>query len=145
MQSGFWEEWQAITENGRGRLESLASDPSGEDQVLRHDGDSLGVDSAEVGVFEEADGVEFSGLLEGEDGGALEAELLLELMGDLPHESMEWDLSDEEIGGLLVLPDFSEGDDSWSISVRLLDTPCDWGALSSGLGCELLSWSLGTG
>ena len=43
--------------------ESLASDPSCELEVLGHDGDSLGVDGAEVGVLEESDKVGFSSLL----------------------------------------------------------------------------------
>ena len=48
---------------------SLASDSSGELHVLGHDGDSLGVDGAQVGVFEEADQVGLGGFLESEDGG----------------------------------------------------------------------------
>jgi hypothetical protein len=35
--------------------------------VLWHDGDSLGVDGAEVGVFEETNEVGLGGFLEGED------------------------------------------------------------------------------
>jgi len=37
--------------------------------VLGHDGNSLGVDGAEVGVLEEADHVGFRGFLESENGG----------------------------------------------------------------------------
>ena len=41
------------------------------------------MDGAEVGVLEEADEVGLGGLLEGEDGGGLEAEVGLEVLGDL--------------------------------------------------------------
>ena len=43
-------------------------DPAGELDVLGHDGDTLGVDSAEVGVLEQADQVSLTGLLECENG-----------------------------------------------------------------------------
>jgi len=59
------------------RLGALAADAAGELDVLGHDGDALGVDGAEVGVLEEADQVRLGGLLQGEDGGGLEAEVRL--------------------------------------------------------------------
>ena len=48
---------------------------------LGHDADALGVDGAEVGVLEESDQVGLSGLLQGKDGRALEAEIVLEVCG----------------------------------------------------------------
>ena len=44
---------------------------------------------AQVGVLEEANKVGLSGLLESEDGGALEAEVRLEVLGDLADEALE--------------------------------------------------------
>ena len=38
-------------------LESFSSNSSSEGQILRHDSDSLSVDGAKVGVFEESDQV----------------------------------------------------------------------------------------
>ena len=38
-------------------LGSLSTDPPGELDVLRHDGDSFGVDGAQVGVLEESNQV----------------------------------------------------------------------------------------
>jgi len=58
-------------------LGALAADAAGELDVLGHDGDALGVDGAEVGVLEEADKVRLGGLLQGEDGGGLEAKVRL--------------------------------------------------------------------
>jgi histone H3 len=40
------------------------------------------VDGAEVGVLEEGDEVRLDGLLEGANGGRLEAEIALEVLGD---------------------------------------------------------------
>ena len=101
------------------------------------------MDGAEVGVLEEADHVSLSGLLESEDGGRLESKVGLEVRGDLSNESLEWELSNEELGGLLVLSDHSEGDGSWSESVGLLDTR-DWDGGLGGLD-DHLSWGLGAG
>lgn len=50
--------------------------------TYRLDGDALGVDSAEVGVLEEGDEVRLDGLLESTDGGGLEAEIALEVLGN---------------------------------------------------------------
>ena len=51
--------------------------------AYRLNGDALGVDGAEVGVLEEGDEVRLDRLLEGADGRRLEAEIRLEVLGDL--------------------------------------------------------------
>lgn len=86
------------------------------------DGDTLSVDGAQVGVLEERDEVGLNGLLESADGGRLEAEIRLEVLGDLTDETLEGKLSDEELSGLLVPTDLTESDSSGLVSVGLLDT-----------------------
>ena len=49
-------------------LRALATDATGELNVLGHDGHALGMDGAEVGVREEANKVGLRGLLERDDG-----------------------------------------------------------------------------
>ena len=122
---------------------SLSSDSSGELHILWHDGNSLGVDSAEVGVFEKSDHVSFSGFLEGKDGVGLESQVGFEVGGNFSDNSLERKLSNEEFSGFLVLSDHSEGDGSWSESVGLLDTR-DWDGGLGGLD-DHLSWGLGAG
>ena len=61
---------------------SFSLDAASELDVLGHDGDTLGVDGAQVGVFEETDQVGLSSLLEGQHSGALEAEGSLEILSD---------------------------------------------------------------
>ena len=77
-------------ENGRysfvqetGDLSSLATDTSSQLDVLGHNGDPLGVNGAQVGVFKESDEVSLASFLEGHDGGALEAQVGLEVLSDL--------------------------------------------------------------
>ena len=93
------------------------------------------MDGAQVGVIEQGNQVGFGSLLKGKHGRALETELLLELVGDLADESLEGQLADEEIGGLLVLPDLPEGYGSGLEAVGLLDTGGD----GSGFPGDLLS------
>lgn len=51
--------------------------------AYRLDGDTLGVDGAQVGILKERDEVRLDGLLEGTDGRRLEAEVGLEILGNL--------------------------------------------------------------
>ncbi|EJK66750.1 hypothetical protein THAOC_12298, partial [Thalassiosira oceanica] len=106
---------------------------------------TLGVDGAEVGILEEANEVGLGGLLEGEDGRSLEAEVALEVLGDLADEALERELADEEVGGLLVTADLTKGDGSGSVTVGLLDSSGRRGGLASGLGGELLAGGLSSG
>ena len=66
-------------------------------------------------------------------------------MGDFSDQSLEGQLSDEEVSALLVFPDFSEGDGAGSESVGLLDASGGGGTLAGCLGCQLLSGGLGSG
>ena len=129
----------------RHRLGALATDAAGELDVLGHDGHALGVDGAEVGVLEEADEVSLGRLLEGEDGGGLEPEVGLEVLGDLADEALEGELADEELGGLLVLADLTESDGTGPVAVGLLDATGGGGGLASRLGGELLAGGLASG
>ena len=56
------------------------------------------MDGAQVGVLEQTHEVGLGGLLEGEDGGALEAQVALEILGDLADEALEGELTDEQVG-----------------------------------------------
>lgn len=123
-------------------LSTFASDSASQLDVLGHDGDTLGVDGAKVGVFEEADEVGFAGFLESHDCGALESKLGLEVLGDLTYETLEGQFADEQLGTLLVTPDLTKGDSSWPVTMWLLDTTGGRGTLTGGLGCQLFSWSL---
>jgi histone H3 len=73
-------------------LSPLATDAPGQLDVLGHDGDTLGMDGSQVGVLKETHKVGLSSLLEGEDGRGLEAEISLEVLGNLPHQALEGEL-----------------------------------------------------
>ena len=100
------------------------------------------MDGAQIGVFEQTDQIGLASLLQSHDSGALEPQVSLEVLGNLPHKSLEGQLADEELGGLLVSPDLPEGDCARPVSVRLLHASCGGCRFSGSLGGQLLSWGL---
>jgi hypothetical protein len=92
----------------------LAADAAGELHILRLDGHALGVDASEVGVLEKRDQIGLGRLLERRDRVALETELSREILGNLAHEALEWQLPDEKLGVALVAPYFLKGDSAWT-------------------------------
>ena len=102
--------------------------------VLGHDGDTLGVDGAQVGVLKETDDVGLSSLLKGEDGGGLEAEIALEVLGDFANEALEGKLPEEELSGLLELADLTKSHSAGAVAVGLLDTSGGWRRFSGSFG-----------
>jgi histone H3 len=81
----------------REKLRALATETAGQLDVLGLDGDTLGVDCAQVGVLEERDEVGLNGLLESTDGRGLETEIGLEILGNLTDQTLEGELADEQL------------------------------------------------
>ncbi len=123
-------------------LSTLSTDAAGQLDVLGHDGDTLGVDGAQVGVLKQTNQVGLGSLLQGHDGAGLEAEVSLEVLGDLPHQALEGQLADEQLSGLLVATDLTESHGTGAIPVGLLDATGGRGGLASGLGGQLLPGGL---
>lgn len=123
-------------------LSSLSTDAASQLDVLGHDGHTFGVDGAQVGVLEKSNQVGFASLLEGHDGGALEAQVGLEVLGDFTDEALEGQFPDEEFSALLVTTDLTESDCTWPVTMGFLHTSGGGGALSCCLGGELLPRSL---
>jgi len=66
------------------------------------------VDGAQVGVLKQANQIGLAGLLQGSNGSALEAQVSLEILGDLPDQTLEGQLPDEQLSGLLVTTDLTQ-------------------------------------
>lgn len=75
-------------------------------------GDTFGVDGAQVGILEEGDEVGLNGLLKSADGGRLEAKIGLEVLSDFTNQALERKLADQELSRLLVTTDLTESDGS---------------------------------
>jgi len=126
-------------------LSPLSTDPPGELDVLGHDGDTLGVDGAQVGVLEQTDQVSLAGLLKSSNSGRLEPEIGFEILSDFPHQTLEGELPDEQLGGLLVSSDLPESHSSGPVSVRLLHSSGGGSGLPGSLGGQLLPGSFSSG
>ena len=126
-------------------LSSLATDSPGQLDVLGHDGDTLGVDGAQVGVLEQTDEVSLAGLLQRHHGGRLEAQIGLEVLRDLAHETLEGQLADEKLSRLLVATDLTQSHCAGPVAMRLLDAAGCRRGLARGFGSQLLAGRLATG
>ena len=122
-------------------LSAFTADTSGQLNVFRHNGDPLGVDGAQVGVFEKTDQVGFASFLQSHHGRALEAKVRLEVLRDFAHQTLERQLSDEKFRTLLVTPDFSKSNCAWPVTVRLLHAAGGWSALPSRFRGQLFARS----
>ena len=149
----------------QGNLSSLTADATSQLNIFGHDGDTFGMNGAQVGVFKQSDKVGFRGFLERENRSGLEAKIILEVLGNFTNEALEGSFADQELGGLLVfpkmvsrevlahfvlqlisiikfpvhLPNFTKRDGSRAITVRLLHTTRGGSRLTSRLGSELLT------
>ncbi len=119
-------------------LSALSADAAGQLDVFGHDGDSLGVDGAQVGVLKQTDQISLAGLLQGHDSGALEAQVRLEVLSDFSHQTLEGQLADQQLGGLLIATDLSQSHGAGPVAMRLLDAAGGRSALTGGFGSELL-------
>ena len=131
-----------MREECSGSLSSLATDTTGQLDVLGHDGHSLGVDGAQVGVLKQTNQVSFAGFLQGHDSRALETQVGLEVLGDFTYQTLEGQLPDQQLSALLVTTDLTEGDCSRPVTMGFLDSSSSWGTLASCLGGQLLSGGL---
>ena len=127
------------------RLSAFATDAAGQLDVLGHDGNSLGVDGAQVGVLEESNQVGLASFLKGHDSRALETQVSLEILSDLTDESLEGKLADQKLSALLVTPDLTQSHGTGPVTVGLLDSAGCGSALPGCLGSELLPRSLASG
>ena len=125
-------------------LSTLASDPPRQLNVLGHDGDPLGVNGTQVGVLEQTHQVSLASLLKSHHGRTLETQVGLEVLRDFSHKSLEGQLPDQQLGTLLVTPNFSQRHRTGSIPVRLFDSTGGRSTFSGRLGGQLLSGCFST-
>ena len=70
-------------------LGPLPADAAGQLHVLDLDGLALGVDGNEVDILKETNEINLTGLLKGQDGRGLEAQVRLHGLGDLANQALE--------------------------------------------------------
>ena len=77
------------------RLRAFSSDTASQLNVLRHDGNTLGVDGAQIGVLEETNEVRLRSFLKSHDCRALETQISLEILGNFPDEALKGKFADK--------------------------------------------------
>ena len=126
-------------------LSTLSADTAGQLDVLGHDGHSLGVDRAQVGVLKESDQVGLRSLLQGHHGGRLETQVSLEVLSNLTDQALEGQLADQQLSRLLVATDLTQSHGSGAITMGLLHSSGGRGTLAGSLSGQLLARSLSSG
>ncbi|KAK4011896.1 hypothetical protein OUZ56_021005 [Daphnia magna] len=135
----------ALKRTGSLSLSSFTTNTAGKLDVLGHDGNSFGMDGAQIGVFKQTNQVGLACLLQRHDGRALEAQIGLEILGNFSDQPLEGQLADQKLSRLLVTANLSESDGTGAISMGFLDTASGWGTLTSSLRGQLFAGSLATG
>lgn len=90
-------------------LHPLASQAASQIQVVRLEGDTFAMPTTGISIYEYPNQVGFRSLVESCKGDGLEAEISLEILGDLPHQTIEGLLGDQVNCALLILPDLLQG------------------------------------
>ena len=103
------------------------------------------MDCAQVGVLKQTNKVSLAGLLQSHDGRALEAQIGLEVLGDLTDQTLEGQLADQKLSALLVPTDLTESHGSGPVAMGLLHSSSGRGALAGSLGGQLFARSLSSG
>lgn len=88
-------------------LVQIPTDAARQLHIFRHDRDTFGMDRAQVGVLEQRNQIRFRRLLKSQDGGTLKTEVVLEVLSDLAHQTLERESAKQEIRALLVFADLS--------------------------------------
>lgn len=135
----YFTEFTTKCHKNRLDLSSLPPYPASQLDVFGHDGDSLGVDGTQIGIFKQPHQVRFTGLLKGTDGCTLKPQVGLEVLGDLPHQPLERQLPDEQLSRFLVATDLSQGHGPGPVAVRLLHPAGRGRAFAGRLGGQLLA------
>jgi len=112
-------------------LSTLAANSTSELNVFWHDGNSLGVNSTQVSVFEESDEIRLAGFLKRHDGRALETQIRLKVLCDFTDKTLERELADKQLGRLLVTPNLTKSDGTGPESMGFLYT-------AGGILCDSL-------
>ncbi len=118
----------------------LPADATSQLDVLGHDRHPLGMDCTQISVLKEPHQVRLRCFLQRQNRRALEAQISLEVLSDLPHQSLERKLADEKLRRLLVLTNFAKRNSTRPVPMRLLHTPCSRRRLPRSLRGQLLSW-----
>jgi histone H3 len=76
--------------------------------VLGHDGNTLGMNGAQVCILKHANKVSLRSLLVCKHCRALKTQVVIEYLSNLSYQTLEWRLANQKVSRLLVSPDLSK-------------------------------------
>ncbi|XDV19092.1 hypothetical protein PO909_024659 [Leuciscus waleckii] len=126
-------------------LSALSADAAGQLDVFGHDGDSLGVDGAQVGVLKQTHQISLARLLQGHDSRALEAQIRLEILSDFSHQALERQFANQQFSGFLITANLSQRHGTGPVTMRLLNATGSGCALTGGFSGQLLPRGFSSG
>ena len=122
-------------------LSLFTTDSSCQEQITRHDGDSLCMNSTQVGIFKQRNQVCLRCFLKSKNCIGLESQIWFVVLSNFSHQSLERQLSNQQFSRFLVLSDFSERYSTRLISVWLFESSLRRCSFTSSFCSQLLSWS----
>jgi hypothetical protein len=78
------------------------------------------MNGTQVGILEQPDQIRLRGLLQRQHRGTLEPQIRLKILRNLPHQTLERHLPDQQLGRLLVLANLPKRHSTRPVPVRLL-------------------------
>jgi len=123
-------------------LGPLSSNPPSKLNILWHNGDSLSMNSTQIGILKQSHKVRLCCFLKSSHCAALEPQICLEILCYFSHQPLKRQFPDQQLCALLVLSDFPQCHGSWPKSVGLLHSSGCRCRFPSCLCGQLLTWRL---
>ena len=133
------------TSNKLADLGTLTTDTTSQLNILRHNSHTLGMDSTKVSILKQSHQISLTRLLQRQNSRRLKPQISLEILRNLPHKTLKGCLADQQVGGLLVLADLTEGNGTGTVTVGFLDASGGGCGFACGLGGELFAGGFASG
>ncbi|PNX61597.1 hypothetical protein L195_g052542 [Trifolium pratense] len=91
----------------KSNLSPLASNPTSKLNILRHNSNSLSMNSTKISIFKQTNKISFSSFLKCRNSTTLESQIGFEILSDFSNQSLEWKFPNEKLCALLILSDLS--------------------------------------
>ena len=103
------------------------------------------MNSTQVGILKKTHKVRLTSLLKSQNGSGLKPQIRLEILSNLTNETLEGCLTDQKVGGLLILTDLTKSNGTGTVTVGFLHSSGGGGGLACGLGGELFAGGFASG
>ncbi len=103
------------------------------------------MNSTKIRILKQSHQISLTRLLQRQNSSRLKPQISLEILRNLPHQTLKGGLADQQVGRLLVLADLTEGDCSGTVAVGLFDSSGGGCGFACCLGGELFAGGFASG